>query len=49
MTRVVLTWYVWEATGSSRALGLLAFLYTGPIIVSGLFAALYWTDSTDEP
>ncbi|HAL46588.1 MAG: MFS transporter [SAR202 cluster bacterium] len=38
MTRVVLTWYVWEATGSSRALGLLAFLYTGPIIVSGLFA-----------
>ena len=36
-TRVALTWYVFELTDSSAALGLLSLTYTGPIIISGLF------------
>jgi len=35
-TRVALTWFVFEKTNSSQALGLLALTYTGPIILSGL-------------
>lgn len=38
MTRVALTWYVWENTHSAEALGLLTFFYTGPIILGGLLA-----------
>jgi MFS family permease len=38
MTRVALTWFVYEATGSAAALGWLMICYTGPIIVGGLLA-----------
>lgn len=38
MTRVALTWLVYEETGSGRALGLLMLCYTGPILVGGLMA-----------
>ena len=38
MTRIALTWYVWETTHSSQALGLLAFLFMAPIIVGGMLA-----------
>jgi MFS family permease len=36
--RVALTWYVYEATDSPRALGWLMLCYTGPILVGGLLA-----------
>src|SRR5688572_2543259 len=36
--RVALTWYVYEATGSARALGWLMLCYSGPILVGGLAA-----------
>jgi MFS family permease len=38
MTNVALTWYVWDTTQSPQALGLLAFFYTGPVVVGGLAA-----------
>ena len=38
MTRVALTWLVWERTESARALGLLTFAYTAPVIVGGFVA-----------
>src|SRR3970040_741356 len=38
MTRVALTWYVYERTQSAEALGWLTVCYTGPIIVGGLVA-----------
>jgi predicted MFS family arabinose efflux permease len=38
MTRVALTWFVYETTGSSVAVGLLTFFYTAPVIVGGLIA-----------
>ncbi|HEX9925155.1 MAG TPA: MFS transporter, partial [Anaerolineae bacterium] len=38
MTRVALTWFVYETTGSARALGWLTLFYTGPVIVGGLLA-----------
>ena len=38
MTRVALTWYVYELTQSAEALGWLMVCYTGPIIVGGLAA-----------
>jgi MFS family permease len=38
VTRFALTWYVWEATHSAQALGLLAFLYTAPVLAGGLIA-----------
>jgi MFS family permease len=38
MTRVALTWYVFELTGSARALGLLTLAYTGPVLVGGFLA-----------
>src|SRR5262245_8520579 len=38
LTRVALTWYVYERTRSAEALGWLLICYTGPIIVGGLMA-----------
>lgn len=38
MTRVALTWFVYETTGSAQALGWLNFFYTGPVIVGGFVA-----------
>lgn len=38
MTRVALTWFVYETTNSARALGFLTFFYTGPVILGGLSA-----------
>jgi MFS family permease len=38
MTRVALTWYVYELTQSARALGLLTLAYTGPVLVGGFLA-----------
>lgn len=38
MTRVALTWYVYESTRSPEALGWLMLAYTGPVIVGGLVA-----------
>jgi MFS family permease len=38
MTRVALTWFVYQATRSAEALGWLMICYTGPIIVGGLLA-----------
>jgi MFS family permease len=38
VTRFALTWYVWETTHSAQALGLLAFLYTAPVLAGGLLA-----------
>lgn len=38
MTRVALTWYVYETTNSARALGFLTLCYTGPVILGGLSA-----------
>lgn len=38
MTRVALTWFVYESTGSAQALGWLTLFYTGPVIVGGLLA-----------
>ncbi|MGH7605917.1 MAG: MFS transporter [Gemmatimonadales bacterium] len=38
VTRVALTWYVYETTRSARALGLLMLCYTGPVVVGGLLA-----------
>jgi len=38
MTRVALTWLVYEQTGSGRALGVLMLCYTGPILIGGLVA-----------
>lgn len=38
MTRVALTWFVYEQTDSPEALGWLTFFYTGPVIVGGLLA-----------
>ena len=40
MTRVALTWLVYDLTGSARALGVLAFTYTAPVIIGGLLAGL---------
>lgn len=38
LTRIALTWYVYEQTKSAAALGWLAFWYTGPVVVGGLIA-----------
>jgi MFS family permease len=38
LSRVALTWYVYDLTHSPTALGLLAFTYTGPVIIGGLIA-----------
>ena len=39
MTRVALTWHVYETTRSPVALGWLALCYTGPVVMSGFLAA----------
>jgi MFS family permease len=39
MTRVALTWHVYETTRSPVALGWLALCYTGPVVLSGFLAA----------
>ncbi len=38
LTRIALTWYVYEQTKSAEALGWLAFWYAGPVVVGGLVA-----------
>ncbi len=38
LTRIALTWYVYEQTKSATALGWLAFWYTGPVVIGGLAA-----------
>lgn len=38
MSRVALTWFVYESTGSAEALGWLMLAYTGPVIAGGLVA-----------
>jgi MFS family permease len=38
LTRIALTWYVYEQTKSAEALGWLAFWYAGPVVVGGLAA-----------
>ncbi len=38
ITRVALTWYVYEQTHSAGALGLLMLCYTGPVVLGGLLA-----------
>lgn len=38
MTRVALTWFVYERTQSAEALGWLAVCYTGPVVLGGLAA-----------
>lgn len=38
LSRVALTWFVYELTGSAEALGWLMLCYTGPIIVGGFLA-----------
>ncbi|HJZ50541.1 MAG TPA: MFS transporter [Roseiflexaceae bacterium] len=38
ITRVALTWFVYETTRSAEALGWLMLCYTGPIVVGGLLA-----------
>jgi hypothetical protein len=39
MTRVALTWHVYESTRSPAALGWLALCYTAPVAASGFLAA----------
>lgn len=38
MTRVALTWLVWQMTKSAWALGWLTFAYTAPVLVGGFLA-----------
>lgn len=38
MTRVALTWFVYDTTQSASALGWLMFFYTGPVVIGGLLA-----------
>jgi MFS family permease len=38
MSRVALTWYVYDLTRSARALALFTLAYTGPVILGGLMA-----------
>lgn len=38
MSRVALTWFVYETTGSAEALGWLMLAYTGPVVLGGLVA-----------
>lgn len=40
MTRVALTWYVLQVTGSARAVGLLTLVNLGPVAVGGLMAGV---------
>ncbi len=38
MTRVALVWFVYQATKSPEAVGILLLCYTGPVLVGGLLA-----------
>lgn len=38
LTRVALTWFIFEETKSPQALGILTIAYTAPILLGGLFA-----------
>ena len=38
LTRVALTWFVFEETKSAQALGILTIAYTAPILLGGFFA-----------
>ena len=38
LTRVALTWFVFEKTKSAQALGILTIAYTAPILLGGFFA-----------
>ena len=38
LTRVALTWFVFEQTKSPQALGILTIAYTAPILVGGFLA-----------
>jgi MFS family permease len=38
ISRIALTWFVFELTHSAEALGLLALAYTGPVLIGGLLA-----------
>lgn len=38
ITRVALTWFVWESTQSEAALGWLSFFYLAPVVVGGFVA-----------
>ena len=38
LTRVALTWFVFEETQSAQALGILTIAYTAPILLGGFFA-----------
>jgi len=38
LTRVALTWLVFEETKSAQALGMLTIAYTAPILIGGLIA-----------
>ena len=38
LTRVALTWFVFEKTKSAQALGILTIAYTAPILIGGFFA-----------
>ena len=38
LTRVALTWYVFEETNSPQALGILTIAYTAPILIGGFIA-----------
>ncbi len=48
MTRVALTWFVYETTDSPEALGLLSLFYTGPVVIGGLLAG-WLLDRFDRP
>jgi MFS family permease len=47
LTRVALTWYVYEKTHSPQALGMLAVAYIAPVLVGG-FAAGWMLDRFDR-
>lgn len=46
MTRIALNWYVWELTHSAKALGILTFFYTAPVIFGGFLAGWCWIVTT---
>ena len=41
LTRVALTWFVFEQTKSPQALGMLTIAYTAPILLGGLAYGLF--------
>src|SRR6185312_5895735 len=47
MTRVALVWFVYQATQSPEAVGILLLCYTGPVLVGGLLAG-YLLDRFDR-